>query len=324
MVEDEALHLNPESLEKYFRLGIVSVFQLSTRVGALLEIDPASDQLRLFVPARGSVPQIANFERIRVDRLDGPGNTSKFRVIVDAREMHYAAYQLIESIVAFLREGDTLGHAVLESIADMKYLLANRARLTDEEETGLWGELLVVQHLIGRLGEEAAMRSWLGPGAAEHDFSFPDFEAEVKTTRGEPRRHYISSDLQLEVSPDRPLFLISIQMTLAGVANTGRTLPQMIENIRTGLVSCGMQFEEALRGIGYWGADADLYQASFQLRSHPRAYVVDNNFPAVTRSRLENLIPNLHLISDIRYRVDVGDLAFNPIPAPIDDFCEMP
>lgn len=324
MSKGEAVHLTPESLEDYFRLGVVSVFNLSMEVSARLEIDPPSEQLRLFVPAKGGAPEVTELERIRVDRLDGPGATSAFRLVFDASGMHYAAYQLIESIVSYLRDGSSFRHAVSESIADMKDLLANRGRLTDEEETGLWGELLVLEHLIVRAGEDMAIEAWLGPGSQEHDFYLGGFEAEVKTTRAEARRHQIGSDTQFEPSPGRPLYLVSIQTTLAGAAMSGRTLPRTIADVRDVLNRSTSRFDAALHDLGYRDADADLYRTEFQLRSTPRAYLIEDVFPAVTRSRLENAVPNFQLISDVRYRVDVGGLPYAAIPVPLDDFCEVP
>ncbi len=321
---DEAAHLTPESLERYFRLGIMSVFQLSVEMDARLEIDPPSDQLRLFVPAKGGLPEVTDFERIRVDRIEGAGATSRYRLIFDANRMHFAAYQLIESIVGYLREGNSFRHAVDESIADMKDLLANRSRLSEEEETGLWGELLLLEHLIERTGEEFAIETWLGPASSEHDFSFGDFEIEVKTTRSETRRHQIGTDTQLECSPERPLYLVSIQATFAGASNQGRTLPQLIAAVRVGLKRSTNRFDAALHDLQYYDNDADLYRTEFQLRTTPRAYLVDDDFPAVTPSRLERAIPRPSLISDVRYRVDVGSLSYVAIPAPLDDFCEVP
>ena len=321
---NEAVHLTPESLDEYFRLGVVSVFQLSTELDARLEIDPPSDQMRLFVPARGGVPEVTDFERIRVDRIDGVGSTSSYRLIFDASQMHYAAYQLIESIVSYLREGNSFRQAVGESVADMKDLLANRTRLSDEVETGLWGELLLLEHLVGRVGEEPAIDAWLGPENSEHDFSFTSFEAEVKTTRAETRHHRIGTDTQLERSPDRPLYLVSIQVTLAGAATRGRTLPRLVADVRSTFKRSAHRFDAALHGLHYYDNDADLYRTEFQLRSTPRAYLVDDRFPAVTRSRLEPATPSPWLISDVRYRVDVGGLPYAAVPTPLDDFCEVP
>lgn len=324
MSDDEAVHLNPDSLEEYFRLKAVSVFQLSKKVEARLEIDPITEQLRLYVPAEDSPPDVTGFERIKVDRVSGPPGASRYRLVFDASRMHYTAYQLIESVVAHLRDGMTFRRAVVESIADMKDLLTSRGRLTEQEETGLWGELLLLEHIVEKLGEVDAIRSWLGPKMSEHDFSFDDFEVEVKTTRSEVRRHHIGSETQLEASPGRPLLLLSVQATLAGAADSGRTLPQIIGAVRERLDRTTAEFDAGLHQLGYRRDDADLYPAAYQLRSLPRAYVVDDVFPAITRTRLTSAIPDLQLLSDVRYRIDVGSLPFCNPPAPLHDFCEVP
>ena len=322
MVE-EAEQLTPQSLEKYFLLGAVSVFDLSLEVDARLEIDPTNVQLRLFVPARGGLPDITEFERIRVERIEGAGASSRYCLTFDARQMHYAAYQLVESIVSCMRKGGSFGHAVLESIAEMEALLASRSRLSEEEEVGLWGELLLLEQLISRGGERLSLEAWLGPANSEHDFSLGEFEVEVKTTRSETRRHRIGSDTQLQSSPGRPLYLVSIQTTLAGAADEGRTLPELIDAVRTTLSSTSARFEDALRDLRYYDRDADLYQKGFQLRTKPRAYLVDDLFPAVTRERLEAAVPSFSLVSEVSYRIDVGSLPHVAIPFPLDQFCEV-
>jgi hypothetical protein len=324
MSDDDAAHLNPDSLEEYFRVAAVSVFQLDRGIDARLEIDPLLDQLRLFVAAEGEPPDVSAFERITVDRVGGPEGNNLFRLVFDARRMHYAAYQLIEAILALMRNASTFSHAVMTSIADMKDLLANRGRLSPEEVVGLWGELLVLEHVINRFDGETAIETWLGPAAGEHDFSFDAFEVEVKTTRGEARRHLIGSESQLEISPERPLFFLSLQVTLAGAAHAGRTLPQIVSDVGANLLKSEARFNAALGRLGYDRSDADLYQMSFQLRSEPRAYLVDDSFPAITRPRLATMIPGSKCISDVRYRIDVGSLPQTSVPSPIDDFCEVP
>jgi hypothetical protein len=320
---DEASFLTAESLERYFRLGVVSVFQLSAKTQAHLEIDPTSEQLRLFVPAKDGLPEVRNFERIRVDRMEGVGAGSRYRLVFQARGMRFAAYQLIESIVGHLEEGDTFQHAVGESISDLKRLLASRSSLTIEKETGLWGELYIFEYLLRRIGEKAAFETWLGPEGAEHDFAFSDFEAEVKTTRSETRRHMIGSETQLDPSPGRPLYLISIQITLAGAAGHGRTLPRLVSDVRDQLTESSGRFDRVLREVGYDGVDADLYQSKFQLRSVPRAYVIEDSFPSITRAKLKLAIPGCDSISDVSYRLDVTALPPVELPAPLDEFCEV-
>lgn len=323
-MNNEAQHLTPDSLDAYIRLGVMSVFQLSEDVDARLEVDPPKDQLRLFVPAMGGLPDVTHFERIQVDRVDGTGAASRYRLIFSAKGMHHKAYQLIESIVEELKDGRPFRDAVIDSIAEMKDLLADRSRLSEEKETGLWGELCLLEHLIDCQGEEAGIDAWLGPAGSEHDFSFGAFEVEVKTTRSEARRHHVGSDTQLEPVPGRPLFLISIQATLAGTSEEGRALPELVAAVRARLSQARSRFETNLSDLRYFDEDADLYITRFQLRARPRGYLVDEDFPAITRTRLTAVVPNASMISDVHYVVDVRGLRHVPMPAPLDVFCEAP
>ena len=127
--------------------------------------------------------------------------------------MHYEAYVLLESVVDQLRGGASFRHSVTESLAGLKELLAGRKKMSDAVVTGLIGELLVLGHAIREIGDDEALSSWLGPQSEEHDFAFENYDAEVKTTVSEARVHLIGSDTQLLPSPDRPLYLISVQIT---------------------------------------------------------------------------------------------------------------
>lgn len=319
----EREHLSPETVEDYFRSGVAAAFQMGTAVESVLEIDPSRREMRLISPAQGSEPDIAAYERITVERtslIGRPGDW--YELTVDATSMHYEAYVLIESIVDQLEGGASFRHAVSESLSGFKDLLSGRRRMSEAKETGLIGELLVFQHALGRLGEDTAVGAWLGPLSEEHDFGFEDFDAEVKTTRSEARVHVIGSESQLQPVPGRPLYLVSVQITLAGAAVEGFTLPALISMIRTRLDLSRRAFDAALERLGWKDTDADLYRTKYQLRSLPRAFVIDPAFPAITGSRLDEVVPQRVLVSGVSYRVDVSHLPFVVPPAPLDDYCE--
>jgi len=325
MTEDDAPHLTPETVEEYFRAGVPVAFTLSEKMGARLEIDPGHQQLRLVTPAFGAEPDVTSFERIFVERGPIKGSPGDwYRLSVNAAGMRYEAYVLIESIVGRLREGASFRRAVLESLAGLKGVLAARRRLTDEKEAGLIGELLVLEHLCGTHDEDTAMRAWLGPLSEEHDFALAEFDAEVKTTRSEGRVHRIGTETQLQPSAGRPLYLVSIQITLAGDAKEGFTLPDLAERIGRDLDKTRTDYDRHLQDVGYRAADSDLYPGRWQLRAQPRAYIVDDTFPAITGTLLEQHVPQSTLVSTVSYRVDVSHLPHVRIPAPLADFCEDP
>jgi len=317
-------HLSPETVEDYFRAGVPAGFTLSAELRARLEIDPPHHELRLICPATGATPDVTAFERIEIERTAIVGEQGEWFILrVRADRMHYEAYVLIESIVDQLRSGASFRHSVSESVAGLKGLLASRKRLTDEKEAGLIGELLLLRHLIVSEGEDAAVQSWLGPLSEEHDFGFETIDAEVKTTRSEGRIHQIGSENQLQPTGDRPLYLVSIQITLAGQAENAFTLGDLISSVRQHLERTRRTFDSALERLGWVDADADLYRSRFQLRAEPRAYLVDADFPAITGARLDSAVPQRHLVSSVSYRVDVAKLPHATAPHPIRDFCEV-
>jgi len=288
-----------------------------------MEIDPSCEEIELRTPAAGSQPEVTAFERLSFARVQRSG-AEWFRLVVDARDMHYEAYVLLESIVDQLKSGASFRHAVSEAVSALRDLLAGRSRLTEEKILGLVGELLVLTRAIDGLGEEAAIGAWLGPLAEEHDFAFEQFDAEVKTTKSESRVHVIGSETQLEPEPGRPLYLVSIQLTRAGLAEHGFTLPSVIADVRSRLDQTRRTFDAAIEGLGWRDADADLYKVRYQLRSTPRAYLVDDEFPAITSARLDQVVPKRPHVGSVTYRVNVTDLAHARIGAPLDDYCEDP
>ena len=322
---DRPHHLTPETIEEYFKNGMAVAFPMSAKVRATLEIDPERNELQLVSPALGADPDVARFERISVERINIVGKQGDwFRLKVDATLMHYEAYVLIEAIVDQLESGASFRHAVSESLEGFKELLSSRRRMTDEKEAGLIGELLVLEHVIEQRGEEFAISSWLGPLAEEHDFGFDTFDAEVKTTRSEGRVHVIGSETQLQPVPGRPLYLVSVQITRSGQAEGAFTLPELIHRTRHLLDRSLRTFDSAVKDVGWVDADADLYRTRFQVRSVPRAYLVDGQFPAITGPRLDEVVPQRPLVSGVSYRVDVSHLPFEKTSAPLDNFSEDP
>jgi hypothetical protein len=59
---------------------------------------------------------------------------------------------------------------------------------------------------------------------------------------------------------------------------------------------------------GYREADADLYPKPWTLRTHPAAFCVDENFPAIHIEALAEFIPEISRIVDLRYLVDLTGL----------------
>ncbi|MGV8885440.1 MAG: PD-(D/E)XK motif protein [Microbacteriaceae bacterium] len=321
--EDAQKHMSPETVEDYFTIGIPTAVALSDSLRARLEIDPNREELRLICPAHGSDPDVTAYENLSFERISVLGEQGEWFVLtVDATVRHYEAYVLIESIVDQMSGGASFRHAISESLSSLKELLAGRTKLSDETQAGLIGELLLFEHVLSVESAQQTIEAWLGPMGEEHDFGFPAFDVEVKTTRAEGRVHIIGSDTQLQPSGPRPLYLLSIQITRAGLALQAFSLADLVTRLRNVLGSDRRLFDKALSRIGWHDLDADLYREKFILRSEPRAYLIDDDFPAITTQRLDLVVPHRSLLSAVSYKIDVTHRPHALPPGPINTFCE--
>jgi hypothetical protein len=218
-------------------------------------------------------------------------------------------YALLCSIVdrVQLSHEDFAG-AVEEALDSLTGILAVRRGLTREKQAGLFGELLVFLAVTDQSGADVATGAWRGPLAEEHDFGLAELDVEVKTTLSEQRHHWISSATQLVPTGSRPLYLLSIQLTAAALG-AGWSLPVLVGEARVAAGSSVKRLDAVLAMIGYQNRDADLYRARWTFRTTPAFYLVDDEFPAVTRGRLESAVPASHRITDVRYRLDLTGMA---------------
>lgn len=313
--------LTAETLETYFGADTVVPLNLSTSPACTLRIDPPGERLELWTPATGPEPDVDTLSRVSLstEELDGG---PWFVLTVDARGAHLEAYSLLAAVVDDLASGRPFHVAVARSLTSFRDLLAGRGRLSDEITIGLIGELLVLEHLLAVTVEATAVSAWLGPASEEHDFVLAGLDAEVKTTLAERRRHIIGSEMQLQTSPARPLWLVSIQLTRAGTAAGGFTLPDVITRVRARLTTAAAAVNAHLGTLGWRDADADLYRERYMPRTPPRAYLVDDDFPAVTRTRLDTVVPQADLVGPVSYRVDVSGLDAGIPPGELGGFVE--
>ncbi len=110
-----------------------------------------------------------------------------------------------------------------------------------------------------------------------------------------------------------PLSLISIQLTRT-THDGGLTLGQMVSRVRVNAGGYRPTVDAKLEASGWNDADVDLYTTCWTKRNEPRAFSVDDRFPALTASRLAPAVPNLKVVSDLSYRVDLTH--FDPIALP--------
>jgi putative PD-(D/E)XK family protein DUF4420 len=197
-------------------------------------------------------------------------------------------------------EGRPPAEAVTETLAGWRSVLAARTRMSPEAEVGLFGELLVLEALAA---DDPETNAWRGALHEEHDFGLAATDVEVKTTSMERREHWISGLEQLTPTGQRPLLLVSIQITRGGAS--GRTLPELITDVRALSGPTG-ELDAKLQQL--WDDEtADLFGDRWRLRSAPRAYTIDGRFPTLTRDVLAGAISDINAVRDVHYRLDLHD-----------------
>lgn len=310
--------LDPETVERYFKSPTPVVHLLLQFPRCELRIEPSTQFIELRVPRDGSIPDLSLFENIDIEYLTD-STQDCFSLRLAAEGMHYAAYSFIAKIVDELQHGHYFSDAISRSLNEYELLLQNRSVLSSEKQTGLLGELLLLRYLC-RIDPVAALISWLGPEAEQHDFSFGAFDLEVKTTKSERRTHRVGSATQLQPTDNRALLFLSIQITAAGSADNAFSLVQLVKQVQVDLGPHSAPFNDYLARMGWREADTDSYNNKYVLRSRPAFYPVDEHFPCLQDSVLRQVIANYEHLSEISYRTDVSHLKSYCIPEELNGF----
>lgn len=177
--------------------------------------------------------------------------------------------------------------AVRDTLRQLGRLLQPEATLRRSTETGMLGELCLFAGVAVTAGPAVASQAWRGALSEEHDFGFPGYDVEVKTTTYEQRRHTIESLTQLVPTGTRPLWLVSVQVTVAG--HDGATLPELIGRSRA-LLSAGadrIRFHDLLHAAGWADRHTTSCGTRWRLRTPPATFIVDAGFPRITPAMLQ-------------------------------------
>lgn len=310
-------HLRPEGLREYLASAVPTLIPVEGEPKCFLVVDPALQRVAIRVPwSVGELPDLTSYRHffaettVRDGARWGEFGATGNDVLLDAYPVICAVADRVQ------QEGKPFAIAVREVLETYHELLRGIGRLSDQEEVGLFGELWVLDRLIDGLGEAVAVGAWRGAVAEEHDFGLPDDDVEVKTTMSETRRHWVGTATQLEPTVGRPLWLMSLQVTTAGVG--GLSLPELIASLRLRIVDGAVRavLEDRL-GLVRWRDDqAALYGRRFRLRTDPAVFRIDDDFPAVTPSKLAAAGIAVQRVAAVSYLIDLSGLQpDNPPPA---------
>lgn len=313
---NDARHYSLANVDAFWDAGNPIALPIAGTPECTLAILPAYGTITFTTPFAPPEPDVAKWRNINFRPVaSGGGDLAELTVMVE--DNLHGAYGLLTSIADQVQlEGEPLAAAVATAIAKHRSMFAGKAALSQNKEVGLFGELLVLEYLIGKIGAGPAVESWQGPLNEEHDFVFSDVHLEIKTTSGEQRRHMMHGFMQLVPLRGVPLSLVSIQLTRSNHEG-GRTLSQMVSHLRAKSGGHRPKVDDALGVWGWKDEDAELYTTFWTKRHEPRAYDVDDRFPALTLDRLVQVISNMKVVSDLSYRVDVTQFTNHALPGPL-------
>jgi hypothetical protein len=316
-------HVPLSVVVKYLANRTPGAFYVEGHPHAKILIKPDAGALALRVPANGRNPDIVPFRNVRLETLlDGADAVFELTVFLADNSVEEAYGWLCAVLDRIQINGQLPADSIEQSLSSLAGILARRRGLSDHEQLGLCGELIILLGLAS--GEDAAnaVNCWLGPAGEQHDFMTNRGDLEVKTTLRERREHWISGQSQLVATGGRALHLVSIQLTTAS-AMQGLSLPDLVDLARNRLSGASGDLETKLDAVGFSSDDASLYTRRYLIRGEPVFYPVNNAFPALTHARLDASVPDAVRISEVQYLLDVTGLPEAPAFFTLTDIHEL-
>ncbi|MET8322903.1 PD-(D/E)XK motif protein [Micromonospora sp. NPDC005189] len=313
MIENQQFdkrHVSTEGFDRYLDSGVPIVLPIRGMPEVHIFIEPLKSELGLRVEAEPDSQAPDTGLRNIVARIAVRDGKRFLEVVVTMAPLFRDAYPVLCSMADRIQLGGLSPSSALRATLDkLSSLLRAPDWMSREREVGLFGELLVLGGLIGSRGLSNAAQAWRGGQAEEHDFGLPNLDAEVKTTTGERRTHWVGSLTQLVPTRGRPLWLISHQVTAAG-AGRGHTLPDLVDNIRLQLGSgvARDSFEVTLSGSGWQEDDRERLGTRWTRRAESHAYAVVGAFPRLTSDALRHSDLPLDRMPEVRYRIVLDGL----------------
>jgi hypothetical protein len=300
-------HLNANSFAAYLRTSAPIEHPIPGNPPLALFIDPHHVRVGLRGPARSDeAPAPSGLERLTVQLVHHLGQRMIEVTVTDAR-LFEDAYPVLCAVADRVQlEGRTMTDALTRTLRQLGHLLEQESGLSRELEIGLLGELSLLIGAIRSEGPAAGLDSWRGWDREEHDFGLSDCDVEMKTTTSERRAHRISSLTQLVPTADRPLWLVSLQVTRAG--SGGTSVSQLVGRARDLLSedSPRARLEDHLRAAGWRDRFEQTAVDLWRLRTRPATFRVAGSFPRLTPQMLDLAGVSMAHIDDVTYRLDLA------------------
>jgi len=316
---DHDRHLSGDSFAGYLATDLLLEHPIEGTPRIILFFDPDNRRIGLRAPARSNeAPGRTGLEHLSISVVHH-GGQRMIEIVVDEPRLFADAYPILCGVADRTQlDHMPVSRALNETLRRLGHLIRAEQTLTREVEAGLLGELSLLAGLTAVTTPELAIQAWRG-GTEEHDFGLPDLDVEVKTTTSESRSHRISSLTQLQPTADRPLWLLSLQLTRAGSGGTDAA--EMIRRVRTLFATATLrdEFDARVQAAGWRHRYANDALQSWRLRTDPALFHVTADFPRLTPAILAAGGVDLDAVSDIRYRIDLTGRAGGQAPGPLSD-----
>jgi hypothetical protein len=195
---------------------------------------------------------------------------------------------ICNEIISAVDNGEESSVATQRILEKWHYFLSKPRsnKLSDEEITGMYGELLVLEWLLDQgKSETDLIKGWSGPSKNPRDFEFNNYWIEVKSTKRRDNQVDIHGIEQLESPADKPLY---VWLNVLIPAQNMRSLVELITEIENKLTSVinVSRYRDKVHEYGYDAAFAGLYiNERFEL-ARSSVFHVDNDFPRITRQMI--------------------------------------
>jgi hypothetical protein len=164
-------------------------------------------------------------------------------------------------------------------------LRARRRGLVREEQTGLLGELAVIELAAREIGLARAIAAWRGPMDGIHDFEAVGVALEVKASIGLSHHVRISRLDQLDSEGLGALLLLRVRFH---EEPEGNTLPETIRLLRERIEGespgAAVEFADKLMRTGYLDTDAEIYGSTRTVLDDIHGFRIHEEFPRLIRS----------------------------------------
>jgi hypothetical protein len=310
-------HLSLAGFRQYVRSGVAIEHPIDGEPRLILAIDPNVPAVGLRAP-RGpnEVPPRIGLEHLRVVATRGEDAFLELRVTEP--RLFDDSYPVLCAVADRIQlRRLSFAAAVSDTLRLLGRLLHRDQGLSRERELGLCGELLLLLGLCPVVGAAVALAAWRGPDAEEHDFGLAGADIEVKTTASERRAHWIDSLTQLQPTADRPLWLVSHQLTQAG-PDDGWRLGDLVAAARHTVDADGGRddLDRRLVAAGWVDPLAEMVSTRWRRRFPSKAFLVGAGFPTLTADLLSKAGIGHARLTDVRYRIDLTD---QPLTASVPD-----